>query len=197
MDTMALTFERGIGITEARMPGPNGVQIAKIAAARIGELPVAAAARPRESSAVPDLPAPKPPEGRARELIENVTTITEENPRLEIESVPAPGGQKLTLLVTNTSDKLLPFHFSTGQSYDFVVTDPQTGQEVWRWSRRMFFTPVIRSEAIAARKSWKFEVVWTHLDNDLNPVPPGTYELVGIVAAESPIESEPIPVEVK
>ena len=197
MGTIVLTFERGVGITEARMPGPNGVQIAKIAAARIGELPVAAPSAPRDSSAVPALPEPKAPDARARELIENVTAITDENPRIEIQTASASGGQKLTLSVTNTSDKLLPFHFNTGQNYDFVVIDPQTGQEIWRWSRRMFYTAVIRSEAIGANKSWKFEVVWNHRDNDLNVVPPGAYELIGIVSAEPPIESEPIPIEVK
>src|SRR5262245_52665722 len=35
--TMDLIFQRGIGIVEARLQGGNGVQIAKIASARVGE----------------------------------------------------------------------------------------------------------------------------------------------------------------
>src|SRR5215475_2560851 len=35
-----LTFQRGVGIIEARIQGPNGVQIAKIASARVGEGPL-------------------------------------------------------------------------------------------------------------------------------------------------------------
>jgi hypothetical protein len=169
----------------------------RIASARIGSVPASAPSIPRSTTGVPDLPETKPPDSRARELVENVTTITEENPRLELQAVAVPDGQRMTLLVTNTSDKLLPFHFNTSQSYDFVVTDEQTGQEVWRWSRRMFFSPVTRSEAIAARKSWKFEVTWNQRDNDSNPLPPGLYEIVGIVTGQSPIETEPVPIEIK
>jgi hypothetical protein len=116
---------------------------------------------------------------------------------LELQTAAVSEGERLTLLVTNTSEKLLPFHFNSTQSYDFVVTDIQTGQEVWRWSRKMFFSPVTRSEAITAKKSWKFEVTWNHRDNDSNPVPPGTYELVAIVTTPSPLETEPITIEIK
>src|SRR5205823_12847330 len=35
--TMDLTFQRGVGIIEARIQGANGLQIAKIASARVGE----------------------------------------------------------------------------------------------------------------------------------------------------------------
>ena len=100
--------------------------------------------------------------------------------------------------VRNVSDKLLPFSFDSGQQYDFAIIDPATGQEVWRWSRHMFFvTKVKRSEAIPPNGQWKYEVVWNHRDNDLNPVPPGTYQVVGFVATNPAIESEPITIEIK
>jgi hypothetical protein len=197
-DSLALTFERGVGIVEARMPGPNGgTQIAKIAAARLGDSKTAERVATPSASAAPALPQPPTPEKSARNLIENVTVITEENPQLDVQTVAVRDGQKLTMSVTNTSDKLLPFHFSSGQTYDFAVIDSATGQEIWRWSRTMFFTQVTRSEAIEAKKSWKFEVHWNRRDNDLNPVPAGTYQVVGIVATDRPIESDPVDFEIK
>jgi hypothetical protein len=197
MDTMALTFERGVGITEARIPGANGLQIAKMTAAHIGELPAGSPGGPSDSTSAPPPPPPATPNSRARELIENVTSISEDNPRIEIEAVPAGNGYKLTLTVTNISDKLLPFNFNTGQSYDFVVMDSQTKKEIWRWSRRMFFTSVIRSEAIAGGKAWRFDAEWNLLDDDQNPVTPGAYSLIGIITAQPPIETEPVPIDVK
>jgi hypothetical protein len=192
-DTASVTFQRGVGIVEARVFGADGTRIAKIASVRLGErrAPEVAAA------GVPVAPPPKPPGEKIRESAENVTTITEENPLLDVQVVAAPEGHKFILTVTNTSDKLLPFHFNSGQSYDFAIVDTQTGQEIWRWSRRMFFTQVIRSEALRPNREWKFEAVWNRRDSDLNPVPAGQYQLVGIVATRPPLESDPVTFEVR
>ena len=97
----------------------------------------------------------------------------------------------------NTSEKLLPLTFRNGQTYDFEVVDASTGQEVWRWSRRMFFTSVIRQEAIRGNRNWVFEVTWNHRDNDLNPVMPGKYKVIGSISTQPPIESDPVIFEVK
>jgi hypothetical protein len=200
-DTMALTFQRGVGIVEARIQGGNGIQIARINSARIGEgrgaggAPLARA--PTDQPAVPTIPPPKPPDQKAKEVADSVTTITEENPRLTVEAAAAQDGTKFTLTVTNTSDKLLPFNFTTGQTYDFAVIDPGTGQEIWRWSRTEFFTQVKRSESIRPKLNWKFEVTWNHRDNDQNPVPPGSYRVVGIIATRPPMESQDLTFEVK
>jgi hypothetical protein len=40
-------------------------------------------------------------------------------------------------------------------------------------------------------------VVWNHRDNNLNPVPSGTYKVVGYVTTSPALESEPISIEVK
>jgi hypothetical protein len=61
----------------------------------------------------------------------------------------------------------------------------------------MFFTKVIRHEAIRPNRNWKFEAVWNHRDNDLNPVTAGSYQVVGSVSVEPPIESEPVAFEIK
>jgi hypothetical protein len=204
LDTMDLTFERGVGIVAARIPSPDGaVRIAKIVSARVGDSKGVqpAVTNPATTSSstapAPPLPLPKTAEQKTRDLIENVTTISEENPLLDVESVAVSEGHKLILTVTNTSDKLLPFRFDSGQSFDFAVIDPDSGQEIWRWSRKMFFTRVLRSEAIAAKRAWKFEAVWNHRDNDLDPVPPGTYQVIGIVAVQPPLESAPVSIEIR
>lgn len=193
MDLMDLTFQRGMGIVEARIHGPNGVQIAKLSGVHVGEKRAAEAA----AQGAPALPQPKTPEQKTKQLVENVTTISEDNPVLDVETAVVPEGHKFVLTVLNMSDKLLPFNFRSGQTYDFAVLDAASGQEIWRWSRRMFFTQVIRQEAIRPNKNWKFEVIWNHRDNDLNPVTPGQYKVVGIVATQPPIESSPVAFEIK
>jgi len=99
--------------------------------------------------------------------------------------------------VINTSEKLLPFNFKSGQTYDFEVVDASTGQEVWRWSRRMFFSQVVRQEAIRGSRNWVFEVTWNHRDNDLNMVTPGKYRVIASLATQPPIESDPVTFEVR
>ena len=96
------------------------------------------------------------------------------------------------LLVVNVSDKLLPFKYNSSQNYDFVITDPATGQEVWRWSRGTVFAQVVRSDSIRGSSKWTYSELWSRRDNDRNPVPPGRYRLVGILASQPPIQSEPI-----
>lgn len=193
-DTATVTFQRGVGIVEARIHGAEGIRVAKIANVRVGERRAAVAG----AAGVPAGPPSKSPVEKARDSSDNVTAITEENPLLDVEVTAAPEGNKFILTVMNTADKLLPFHFASGQTYDFAVIDPATGQEIWRWSRRMMFTSqVVRTEAILPNKQWKFEVAWNRRDNDLNPVPAGQYKLVGFVATRPPVESNAVTFEVR
>jgi hypothetical protein len=211
-----LTFQRGVGIIEARIQGPNGVQLAKIASARVGEGPLprtvagnrgAPPTAPSpdnkppsaaQQAGIPEPAAPKPPEQRAKERAAAVGAISADNPVLVLDAGEVPEGHKFVLNVKNISDKLLPFSFASGQSYDFAVIDPATGQEIWRWSQHSFFvTQVRRSEAIPPQGMWKYEVVWNHRDNNLNPVSPGTYRVVGFVTTNPTLESEPITIDVK
>ena len=100
--------------------------------------------------------------------------------------------------VRNISDKLLPFSFTTQQSFDFAVLDAATGQEVWRWSETMFFqTQVKRTTSIPPQGTWRFEAVWNHRDKNRNPVAPGEYKIVGYVTTKPEIESDAITIEIK
>jgi hypothetical protein len=196
-DTMTLTFQRGVGIIEGRLQTPNGVRILKIASAHVGEgVGGVGQASPATITAA-NLPPPPPKLPAAGQpirpaVVESVTQVTASNPLVQLEAAAAPDGHKLTLTVTNTSDKLLPFRFNSGQTYDFIITNTATGQEVWRWSRRMAFTQVIRSDSLRAKANWKFDVVWNHSDNDSNPAPPGQYAVVGIVASQPAVQSQPV-----
>ena len=198
MDLFDLTFQRGVGVIEARIHGGNTVQIAKLSAVHLGgPQQTTQASQPSvvNPNAAPP-PPPKPPEQKPKQ-VDNVAKISDDNPALDVQVVEVPGGHKFVLNVFNTSDKLLPFDFTSGQTYDFAVIDSLTGQEVWRWSRRMFFTQVLRKEAIRPSKNWTFEVTWNNRDNDLNPVEPGKYAVVGIVSTQPPIESNSVTFEIK
>ncbi len=182
---LKLTLERGVGIVEAALETPGGPQVARLITARVGGAVIGEA-----------LPEEATPVERIRNEFNNVADISEANPIIELEAIPDGDGHRFLLRVRNTSDKLLALDFTSSQSFDFAVVDPLHGQEIWRWSRRMFFSSVMRSEAIRARGEWLFEAVWNHRDDELNAVEPGTYQVVAFVTAQSPVESEPIEIQV-
>jgi hypothetical protein len=193
MDLMDLTFQRGMGIIEARMQMGNSVQIAKLTGVHLGDRKAAEAA----AQGAPDLPQPQTPGERTKSLVDNVAAVTDENPALDVRATAVSGGHRFVFTVINTSEKLLPFSFSDGQTYDFAVIDSASGQEIWRWSQRMFFSQVLRQEAIRPSRNWVFEETWNHRDNDLEPVPPGNYKVVGYLATQPPLQSEAFEFEVK
>lgn len=192
-DLMDLTFQRSMGIIEARMHVGKEVQIAKLTNIRTSDRKAAEATA---QGAAP-LPPPKPPEPKAKTQSENVGKPSEETVALDVQATEIQGGTKFVLNVVNTTDKLMPFSFNSGQTYDFAVMDEATGREVWRWSRRMFFSQVLRQESIRANKNWTFEVVWNHRDNDLNIVGPGKYRVIGSLAARPPMESPAVTFEIR
>ena len=184
-----LVFQRGVGIVEARLQTSDGVRVVKLQSAKFGRGTAAAAPSVSAGSTAPTTSAVRPNP--------TVATVTAENPRLVVSAEPAPGGLKLEMLVVNLSDKLLPFKFNSSQNYDFVITDPATGQEVWRWSHGTMFAQVIRSDSIRASSKWTYSEVWNRRDNDKNPVSPGRYRLVGILSSQPPIQSEPVMIDVQ
>jgi hypothetical protein len=184
-----LVFQRGVGIIEARLQAGDGVRVVKLLSAKFGRSNAAAQPSVSAGTAAPTTPAVRPNP--------TVATVTAENPRLVVSVEPAPGGLKLEMLVVNVSDKLLPFKYNSSQNYDFVITDPATGQEVWRWSRGTNFAQVVRSDSIRGSSKWTYSEVWNRRDNDKNPVSPGRYRLVGILSSQPPIQSDPVMIEVQ
>jgi hypothetical protein len=142
-------------------------------------------------------PAPTPPAAPVPAApVPNVAPVTADNPVLAVDAKAQSSGLKLELLVVNKADKLLPFKFNSSKTYDFVITDPATGQEIWRWSQGLMFAQVIRSDSIRGSSNWTFSEVWNYRDNARNPVPPGRYLLVGILASQPPISSAPVMIDV-
>ena len=61
----------------------------------------------------------------------------------------------------------------------------------------MYFSQVIRQEALRPSRNWTFEVTWNNRDNDLNAVTPGKYQVIGSLAVQPVMESEPVSFEIK
>jgi len=190
MDKMALTFQRGVGIVEARMDRPGGVVTAKLTGAGSSAGKNATSAPVAVPTTKDPIVIPPPVETTRRES--PVSTVTSQNPRIEVVVTPSPGGYQIVMVVLNTSDKLLPFRFNSGQTYDFIVQDEATSREVWRWSHDNFFTQVQRTDSIRASGRWQFEVTWNRKDNDDKVVPPGRYRVVGIVTSLPRVQAAPV-----
>jgi hypothetical protein len=180
-----VTLERGVGLTSGTIETAEGVRTLALFGARVGGLIVGDAS-----------PQAAAPFFRVEEPVDNVVLASEAGPVLEVEAEATANGHLFRLRARNLTEKLLAFDFRSSQSFDFVVTDPGTGEEVWRWARRMFFSQVIRSEAIRIGGQWSFEAEWNHRDNDLDPVPPGRYRLRGFLTSETGFESDVIEFEV-
>src|SRR5215472_15673457 len=194
-DLVDLTFQRGMGIIEARMHAGKDIEIAKLTNIRTSERKAVEAANEGAPSVPPPKPA-QPPNAGGRKEAENVAKASEETVALDVQASEVSGGTKFLLTVINTTDKLVPFKFTSGQTYDFAILDA-SGQEIWRWSRRMFFSQVVRQEAMRPNKNWTFEVTWNHRDNDLNVVGPGKYTVVGSLATHPPMASPPVAFEIR
>jgi hypothetical protein len=192
-DIVDLTFQRGMGIIEARTHGGKEVQIAKLTNIRTSDRKAAEA----KAEGAPSVPPPKPAEPKAKTQTENLGKPSEETVALDVQASEIQGGTKFVLTVINTTDKLMPFSFTSAQTYDFAVISESTGQEVWRWSRRMFFSQVVRQESIRGNRNWTFEVTWNHRDNDLNVVAPGKYRVIGSLASRPAMDSPAVSFEIR
>src|SRR5262249_30243566 len=194
-DLVDLTFQRGMGIVEARMHAGKDVRIAKLTSVHVGERKAAEAAA-QGAPALPP-PPPKQQEPKNKGQVDNVVKPSEETVALDVQATEVSGGTKFVFTVINSTEKLVPFSFKSGQTYDFVVLDAASGQEVWRWSRRMFFSQVVRQEALRPSRNWTFEAVWNHRDNDLNVASPGKYTVIASLATQPVMESEPVAFELR
>jgi hypothetical protein len=198
-ESSTVVFQRGVGIVEARFATPDGIRIAKIVSSNIGRVN---SSTPLSPPAAPALPAavasdPAAANNPERTAPANVTSVTADNPVLAISAESTANGFKFELLVVNKTDKLLPFKFNSSKSYDFVIEDPVTGLEVWRWSQSMMFSQSIRTDSIRGDSKWTFTENWNRRDNNYNPVPAGKYRVTGILTSQPPIESKPIEIEVR
>jgi hypothetical protein len=180
----SLSLERGLGITGGSLMSAGGRRSVTLVGARVGVETVGDTSRP----GLPPLDVEAP--------VDNVVLPSEVAPVLELEAIGEGSGHRFVLHVQNPTDKLMPFEFTTSQDFDVVVTEAETGREVWRWATRMFFSEVLRTESIRAAGEWTFEAEWNHTDSDLNAVEPGTYRAHGVLVAETPYESAAVEIQV-
>lgn len=184
-----LAIERGVGVIAASETTPEGKTIVGLVGARIGR------------EVIGEMDAPPAVSGgrfRVEDPTDNVVLPADTAPVLEVEADPIPGtgSHRFVLRVHNPTGKLMPFDFTTSQSFDFVVADA-AGEVVWRWAERRFFSEVTRSEAIRVEGTWEFEGEWNHRDSELDPVAAGTYSVRGVLTATEPFESGPLEFEVE
>ena len=76
---------------------------------------------------------------------------------LQVETTPDT--VRFVLQVTNTGPAPVTLDFTSGQSFDFVVT--RDGGEVWRWSADRGFTQALRSETLAPGETRTYDAAWS------------------------------------
>jgi Intracellular proteinase inhibitor len=185
--TRTLALERGVGVIAASDTTTEGRTIVSLVGARIGREVIGEMDAP---------PAASDSRFRIEAPTDNVVLPADTAPVLEVEAIASPDSHRFVLRVHNPTGKLMPFDFTTSQSFDFVVADAG-GQVVWRWAERRFFSQVTRSEAIRVDGTWEFEGEWNHRDSELDPVPAGTYSVRGVLTATEPFQSDPVEFEVE
>ena len=105
------------------------------------------------SACIPPGPmAPAPPAGSesgggAAEPL--VTTLSVE---------PTADSVRFLLQATNATQAPLTLRFSSGQSYDFAVSEG--GTSVWTWSADMMFTQALRAETLAPGETRSWAETW-------------------------------------
>ena len=75
-----------------------------------------------------------------------------------LQTDAAADSVRFTLQVTNSSQAPVTLQFSSGQSYDFTVSDGAT--RVWHWADDMMFTQALRSETIAPGQTRSWSETW-------------------------------------
>ena len=100
---------------------------------------------------------------------------------LEIASQAAYGETvSMKLILQNVSDEPISFVLGGRPAYDFVVTTPD-GQEVWFWMCGKITLSVLDGESLNPRHKLEFTGEWEQVDNWGEPVPPGTYQVRGVL----------------
>lgn len=107
-----------------------------------------AACQPRPAASTPPTPMndAAPSAAPAGEL---VTTL---------QVAPTADSVVFTLQVTNAALAPVTLRFSSGQTYDFTVTDG--GRTVWEWGAERMFTQALRAETLAPGDTRSWREVW-------------------------------------
>ncbi len=96
---------------------------------------------------------------------------------------------KITLTLTNPTDREIGLHFTSSQQFDFVVRRNET--KVWRWSNRRTFSMMLTTVVLKPQSSKRYTAVWAQNDNSGHPVSLSRYEVLALLPLHQPIFSQP------
>ncbi|MBV9462798.1 MAG: hypothetical protein JO317_01085 [Verrucomicrobiae bacterium] len=97
---------------------------------------------------------------------------------------------QVKMVALNKSDHKFILRFPTAQHFDFTIRDAQ-GQEKYRWSSDKNFAEKLSTIVVNANEKLSYpgiEPLLIPLALDGKALPPGRYELVGVITAETPIK---------
>lgn len=97
--------------------------------------------------------------------------------------------------LTNTSSSVRTLVFSSGQKFDFKVTD-SSGREVWRWSQGKFFTMALEKLVLKEGQSQVYSASWDQKDSQGRQVPVGVYLISGYLKAQGLDKKVQVEVEI-
>lgn len=95
-----------------------------------------------------------------------------------VKATPTADSVRFVFQVTNTGTSPLALRYSSGQSFDFVVS--RDGREVWRWSADRMFTQALRDATLAGGETLQFEAAWRPEPG----LPAGEYTVTGELTAQ-------------
>lgn len=102
---------------------------------------------------------------------------------------------EMKLVLINTSSSSCLLSFSSGQKFDFKVTDT-LGKEMWRWSGGKFFTMVLEKITLKKKQSQVYSASWNQKDNQDRQVPVGSYLITGDSKAQGLDKEVQIEIEI-
>lgn len=105
-------------------------------------------------------------------------------------------GQSLDLRLSleNTCQDSVEAYLGGRPAYDFLVTGTE-GEEVWRWSHGEAIQAILEVKVLGPGEALVFEAAWDLRSNEGGAVPPGRYQVRGILRGDPPqvFETDPAP----
>jgi len=96
--------------------------------------------------------------------------------------VATNGDVELTFSVTHTGSDPVELTFRSGKRADVVVTDAETGEQVWQWGERRMFTQALSTVEVSADEAFEETFTW-------RDPPAGRYEAEATLEAASDVSA--------
>ena len=99
----------------------------------------------------------------------------------------------LILRVRNVCEVSTKIAFGGRPAHDFIVTGPD-GRVVWRWLYGKVVQQVLGFRTLDPGQELGFSGEWNLRGNELGVLPPGRYQVTGVLKGDPPKEMETAPV---